>query len=235
MKTMWNKLKGFLGLLVTAGCVMIWSSFIPIDPFRAYSGTLGQYGWLLAGFGFIAFFIVLILHGINEYMYRFKPEPRHFVWRSKRVTRTVATISVIALIITGLGCWLGRPYLVALNALPSEQVASNPKQYENESVSVVGYYVSDTFGIFQTMGVNTDGFICPVNILESFTSLQGIEAYTDWSRNVLSGQTKLLFVELPPNTNASTGGRYVFNGVIEIENHLGSELTKLTASSIVSA
>lgn len=231
---MWNKLKGFFGFLIIAGCIMIWLSFIPIDPIKIYSGSLEQYGLQIIGFGSLAFFIVLVLHGINEHLHRFKPEPWRVVWRSKRVTRAVATIFILMLLITGLGWWLGRPYLLALGALSLDEVANNPKQYENENISVVGYYCSDMFGIFRAMGFNIDGFISPINISEIFTSLERLEDWMNYQRDVLSGQTKQLFVKLPPDTNAYTGRKYIFNGVIEMETYLGSELPILVASSIVS-
>lgn len=231
---MWNKLKGFLGFLIVAGCVMIWFSFIPIDPIRIYSGSLERYGLLLVGFGFLAFFIVLVLHGINEHLYRFKPEPRRVVWKSKKVTRAVATIFILTLLITGLGWWLGRPYLRALGALSVDEVANNPKQYENKTISVVGYYVSDMFGIFRATGLNVDGFISPVNILEIFSSPERLEDWMNYQRDVLSGQTKTLYVKLPPDTKAYFGRRYVFTGVIEMENFLDLEVPVLVTSLIVS-
>ena len=214
---MWNKLKGFLGFLFVAGCIMVWLSFIPVSPLETYSRSLEWYGLLLLGFASLAFFIVLILHGINQYLYRFKPEPRRVVWRSKRVTRAVAAIFILTLLITGFGWGLARPYLLALGALSLDEVVKNPKLYENEKISVVGYY-------FRWPLFGEDGFILSTSIYEAPTSW---DAFV----NLMSGAW--LSVKLPPGTKAYTGQKYVFTGVIEMKNYLDSEIPILKCSSIV--
>lgn len=224
---MWNKLKGFLGFLNLAGCLIIWLSFIPIDPLRIYSETLGHYGWLLVGFSFLAFSIVLVLHGINEYFYRFKPEPRRRIWRSKRVTRAIATVFILTVLITGLGWWFGRPYLLALGALSPEEVAIHPERYQGEKISVVGYYYPDYWGALRALGINADGFICSVKGSESFESFAEL-----WK--LISGGS-YLFVKLPPDTRVHSEEKCVFTGVIEMENSPSSEPPLiLVASSVVS-
>lgn len=221
-RQMWNKLKGFLGFLIVAGCIMVWFSFIPIDPLRTHSGQLGWYGLLLAGFSFLAFFIVLILHGVNEHIHRFRPEPRRIVRRSKGVTKAVAVVSVLALFITGLGWWLARPYLLAWGALSPDEVASHPEQYLGEEVSVVGYYYS-LLGLGRLD--NSDGAIYSMKMSEA--------GFEDWM-DVFQGKELPLLVKLPPNTKANIDERYVFTGVIEMDNFLYiTEWPKIVVSSIV--
>ena len=195
---MLNKLKGFLGLLIIVGCVMIWLSFFPLESLKTYSGILEHYGWLSVKLGVLVLFIVLVLHGINEYLYRFKREPSHVIWKSKRVTRMVIALSVFSLLVTGLGWWLSRPYVLTRDALPLTEVLNHPERYRGKEISVVGYFYYYGF---------------PHPLWDGCVALGKTSA---GEFDVLRGI--YLPVKLPPEvTRIRNEGKYVFTGILKIE------------------
>jgi len=227
---MWNKLKGFLGFLAITGCIMVWFSSIPIDPMMSYSNALELYGWLFVGFSSLAFCILLILHGVNAHLYRFKPESPLVIKKSKRVTRAVAAIFVIIFIASGLGWWL-RPHLLALSALSVEQVANNARLYENREISVTGLYLSWPSPQPSPDYAKIDGFLYP---REAFSSLANM---WDLSVGTAQGENFFLLVSFPPGISPQSFQTYIFRGVIQFQKvwpiGLPEELPVLVVSSVI--
>lgn len=207
---MWNKFKWFLGGLIITGCVMLWFSWfsfldlgIPIC-----SSYLKQYGFLFIKWGLILFFVVLVLHGINEHLFRFKSEELRKVWQSKKVTRAVATISIVALILTGIGWLVIRPYLMELGSIPVEEVAKNPVEYVGKKISITGYYLPDVFRMFYPIGIDCDGYIFSVPVI-----CKTPEEMLDFYQAL--GKQRFLLVKLPPMARINTGKKYMFTGILE--------------------
>jgi hypothetical protein len=146
----WSELKLLLGVSAIIGCVMIWASYIPVNLFASDPATLEHLGWLIMGYSFLAFCVVLLFHGINAHLYRFKRESYFQVCRSKRLTRMVAAIFCVVFVMSCLAWGLqskfeSMKFQVSDFAINPLKVPIGGKVYISFKVK----NISDTGGIYR--------------------------------------------------------------------------------------
>lgn len=185
---MLNKTKGFLGFLIATGCVLIWTSFIPFDPFGTHSHILQDVGIWIIGTGLIGLALVLILLGLNQAI-RFRKEPRRVVYRSKRNTRFVAVLTVSLLVVTGF-VWVLVPELLAIGTLSPSEVRKHPNKYLGENVTVEGYFFGVTMPSYTEnfeLEDITSGMISDDKVVEDPTEVIGVIIVGEKGTSVISG------------------------------------------------
>jgi hypothetical protein len=135
---MWNKTKWFCALLVAIGCILIWTTFLPIPLTWAYSYYFQQIGILFVGAGLGLFVLICIILGINS-VFRFKREPHFVIFRSKKVTKFVGILIMVLLSVTAFLWWL-IPYVLRIGVLSPSEVRQHSGKYLEKEITVEGYY-----------------------------------------------------------------------------------------------